>query len=437
MSGLHNVVPGVHVKGEITRKDRIKHDNRAGDTMKNKDTAKQEGMGRNVGETVKVKAPQNTSKDSFSATENKQANKEKIVDIPKADRKTEQAVAKTEQASTSSVSCCETTTTATPTLTSTNPVYTPVDPSLTDATSNLSAMVRAKLSSGNILSPNSQPGSILNSIIRSTIGISSGFVSSTPITTTAKSSFVTMTTSTTSSSVSVAGFPRPRHVRSRSSENLLSLIAPFNQNVESTNKSSETNAPNLPAGGIGIGSLVGRLVRSPSNENLAGSLNGQPGFSRSASSGKLSDLLKNSDIGQNIGKVASFDTIPKSSSMDAQKRLASFHLGESPPSASQLEMMGDLGGFALMSGGGTSSPPGTSDSPRNEPPVLPAAGSTRSVFDALSGIGGFFRRPRSKSLDNLGPLPANLTATSPKQNSGRKAPVERSLERFDQVFGPG
>lgn len=429
MSGLHDVVPGVHVKGEIARKDKTKHEPNQASTKKNENNTKQGEKDKKLKENTKNKTVQSTA----NKIVNKKANREdkliensqgvktkQVDDLSPEDSK----IAEKNKATTKNIDSNE----ANVDWSNTN---------VTISSSNLTEIVKSKLSVDNVLSPNSESGSILNTILRSTVGISSGFASSTPVTTTAKSSFVTMTTTTTSSIMSVSGFPRPHHVRSRSSENLLSLIAPFNQSTESTSSSSESLGapPSLQTSGISLGGFVGRLVRSSSNENLAG--NSELGFSRSSSSGKLSDMLKNSDIAQNIGKASSLDTMQKSSSVDMQNKRASFHLGDSPPSAPQLEMMGDLGGFAFMSGG-TSSPPLNSSPPAaSEPPTLPATSSTRSVFDAFSGLGGFFRRPRSKSLDNLGPLPTSVTGLRPVPNSGRKAPVERSLERFDQVFGPG
>ena len=438
MSGLHSVVPGVHVKGEIARKDKPKHETNQPNTNKNESRTKQGETDTRRTEHAKDEAVQSTS----SKIANKKTDKENELSNSSGGLQTKQA----EVVDTSLLNNSEITENnkVITTVASTNPAQTTVYSSTTNktgATSNLTEIVKSKLCAENILSPSSESGSILNTIFRSNVGISSAVMSSTPVTTTAKSSFGTMTTTTTSSAMSVGGFPRPLRVRSRSSENLLSLIAPFNQNVDSTNASSESLGPasSLQSGGTGLGGFVGRLVRSSSNENLAGSSNNELGISRSASSGKLSDLLKNSDIAENIGKASSIDTIQKSSRLDTQKNRASFHLGESPPSASQLEMMGDLGGFAFMSGGagGDTSPPLNSSPPANEPPVLPAAGGSKSIFSAFSGLGGFFRRPRSKSLDNLGPLPTSITGPRPIPNSGHKAPVERSLERFDQVFGPG
>ena len=422
MSGLHDVVPGVHVKGEIARKDMSKHETNQASTKKNENNTKQGEKDKKLKENTKDKTVQNTSSKIVNKKTNKESklieNSQEVKTKPVDDSSPEDSkIAEKNKVTTKDTDSNE----ANVNWSNTN---------IITSTSHLTEIVKSKLSADNVLSPNSESGSILNTILRSTVGMSSGFASSTPVTTTAKSSFVTMTTTTTSSIMSVSGFPRPRPVRSQSSENLLSLIAPFNQSTESTSSSSESLGapPNLQTGGIGLGGFVGRLVRSSSSENLAG--NNELGFFRSSRSEKLSDMLKNSDIARNIGKASSLDAMQKSSSVDMQNKRASFHLGDSPPSAPQLEMMGDLGGFAFMSGE-TSSPPA------NEPPILPATSSTRSVFDAFSGLGGFFRRPRSKSLDNLGPLPTSVTGLRPVPNSGRKAPVERSLERFDQVFGPG
>ena len=430
MSGLHDVVPGVHVKGEITRKDKSKHETNQASTKKNENT-KQGEKDKKLKENTEGKTVQNTSSKIVNKKTNKESklieNSQGLKTKPVDDSSPQDSkIAERNKVTTKDTDSSE----ANVNWSNTN---------ITASTSHLTEIVKSKLSADNVLSPNSESGSILNTILRSTVGMSSGLASSTPVTTTAKSSFVAMTTTATSSIMSVSGFPRPRPVRSQSSENLLSLIAPFNQSTESTSSSSESLGapPNLQTGGIGLGGFVGRLVRSSSSENLAG--NNELGFSRSSRSGKLSDItdmLKNSDIARNIGKASSLDAMQKSSSVDMQNKRASFHLGDSPPSAPQLEMMGDLGGFAFMSGG-TSSPPLNSSPPANEPPILPATSSTRSVFDAFSGLGGFFRRPRSKSLDNLGPLPTSVTGLRPVPNSGRKAPVERSLERFDQVFGPG
>ena len=455
MSGLHSVVPGVHVKGELARKDKVKDDSNPASTIKN-DSTKEGKLVTKRRENTNDKPVKNTS--SQTAKTGKQAKpsgnsqgeiKMEQVDTPSPDNSATQEdestttvtssnpVKTTVNSTTSNIKIEQVDTPSpdnreitqknesTTTVTRSNPLETTINSTSSNKT-NLTEIVKSKLSAENVLSPSSEQSPILNTMLRSTVGVSSGLVSSTPVTTTAKSSFATMTTTATSSAMSISGFPRPLHRRSRSSENLLSLIAPFNQNVESTSTSAESLGPSsLQTGGIGFGGLVGRLVRSSSNENLAGS--GELGFSRSASSTKLSDLLKNSDIAENIGKPSG-----KSSSVDMQKKRTSFHLGDSPPSASQLEMMGDLGGFALMSGGGggNSSPPGNASPPAYEP-TLPTASNT--IFSAFSGIGGFFRRTRSKSLDNLGPLPASVTGPRP----GPKAPVERSLERFDQVFGPG
>ena len=428
MSGLHDVVPGVHVKGEIARKDKNKHETNQASTKKNENNTKQGEKDKKLKENTKDKTVQNTSSKIVNKKTNKESklieNSQEVKTKPVDDSSPEDSkIAEKNKVTTKDTDSNE----ANVDWSNTN---------IITSTSHLTEIVKSKLSADNVLSPNSESGSILNTILRSTVGMSSGLASSTPVTTTAKSSFVTMTTTTTSSIMSVSGFPRPRPVRSQSSENLLSLIAPFNQSKESTSSSSESLGapPNLQTGGIGLGGFVGRLVRSSSSENLAG--NNELDFSRSSRSRKLSDMLKNSDIARNVGKASSLDAMQKSSSVDMQNKRASFHLGDSPPSAPQLEMMGDLGGFAFMSGG-TSSPPLNSSPPANEPPILPATSSTRSVFDAFSGLGGFFRRPRSKSLDNLGPLPTSVTGLRPVPNSGRKAPVERSLERFDQVFGPG
>ena len=421
MSGLHSVVPGVHVKGEIARKDKAKHETNPASTINNNGTKE----GKN--ETKRgVNAKDENVKDTSTQTAKKktgnQTRSQEKVQIEQVEKMSPDHSKVTDK-------------NAATTDTSGDPRQATVNLNNTNKT-NLTEIVKSKLSAENVLSPSSEQSPILNTIFRSTVGVGSEFVSSTPVTTTAKSSFATMTTTTTSSAMSIGGFPRPLRARSRSSENLLSLIAPFNQNVESPSTSSEGlgPSPSLQTGGMGFGGFVGRLVRSSSSENLAGSSNNELGFSRSSSSGKLSDLLKNSDIAENIGKTSSMDTRQKSASVDMQKKRASFHLGDSPPSASQLEMMGDLGGFALMSGGsgGDSSPPVNYSPPGNEPP-LPTASKTMSVFSAFSGLGGFFRRPRSKSLDNLGPLPTSITGPHP----GPTAPVERSLERFDQVFGPG
>ena len=429
MSGLHSIMPGVHVKGEIiARKDKTRHETNQTSTRKNKNDTKREETGtKDVEQDTNDKMVQSTSENTSSEIVDKKSDKEAKLPENLRDKSIDKSkISENNQATTT-------------TVTVTKPVQSNQVSStvIISTNSNLSEIVKSKLSAEHVLSPNSETStSILNTILRSTVGISTGFSSSTPVTTTAKSSFVTMTTTTTSPSMSVGSFPRPRHVRSKSSENLLSLIAPFNQNGESTNTSTKNievpAAPNPQTGGIGLGGFVGRLVRSSSNENLAEQSSGESGFSRSSSSGKLSDLLKNSDIANNIGKASSMGTMAKSSSVDMQNKRASFHLGDSPHSASQLEMMGDLGGFAFMSGGESSSPPASDNTP-----VLSATSASRSVFDAFSGLGGFFRRPRSKSLDNLGPLPTRITTPpQPVTNSGRK-PVERSLERFDQVFGPG
>ncbi|XP_028403053.1 trafficking kinesin-binding protein 2-like isoform X2 [Dendronephthya gigantea] len=432
MSGLHSVVPGVHVKGEIvTRKDKSRHETNQTSTRRNENDTKREETGtKNVEQDTKDKIVQSTSKNTSSKIVDKKTKKEAKLQENTQDKSIENSKKRNNQAIT---------TTVTTTVTVTKPVQSNQVSStvITSTNSNLTEIVKSKLSAEHVLSPKNETStSILNTIFRSTVGISTGFSSSTPVTTTAKSSFVTMTTTTTSPSMSVGGFSRPRHVRSKSSENLLSLISPFNQNEESTNSTSKNigipPASNPQTGGIGLGGFVGRLVRSSSNENLADQSIKESGFSRSSSSGKLTDLLKNSDIAKNIGKASSMDTMTKSSGVDMQNKRASFQLGDSPPSASHLEMMGDLGGFAFMSGGESSSPPASDNAP-----VLPTTSTSRSVFDAFSGLGGFFRRPRSKSLDNLGPLPTRITTPpQPVPNSGRK-PVERSLERFDQVFGPG
>lgn len=300
-----------------------------------------------------------------------------------------------------------------------------IETSSNSGTSNLAEIVKSKISSQSMLPPSIETNSMLNSLIRSTIAISSEYSTSAPITTTAKSSFVTVTTTTTSTSTSSVSFPRPLHLRSQSSENLLRMIAPFNQqNSSSTSNESPGSVPfRRQSGALGLSNIVGGLVRSSSSENLSASSEGLD-FSRSSGgNGKLSDFLKNSDIAQNLGKASSMDLLT-SSGVGRQGKKASFHLGDSSPSAAQLEMMGDLGGFALMSGGGNPSPP-------NEVATPPAM----SVFNAFSSIGGFFRRQRSKSMDNLGPLPPSVTAIKPN-NSRRRATIERSLERFDQTFGP-
>lgn len=400
MSGLNSVVPGVHVKGEVaTKNPKAKNETNPASSSSELET--------NLNDKKHV-----TNENAKHENELHVSSQDETTN-PTGDSTTDQ------KASVPNITPDTDTTLNVPNLSQN------IETSSNSGTSNLAEIVKSKISSQSILPPSIETNSMLNSLIRSTIAISSEYSTSAPITTTAKSSFVTVTTTTTSTSMSSVSFPRPLHLRSQSSENLLSMIAPFNQqNSSSTSNESPGSVPfRRQSGALGLSNIVGGLVRSSSSENLSASSEGLD-FSRSSGgNGKLSDFLKNSDIAQNLGKASSMDLLT-SSGVGRQGKKASFHLGDSSPSAAQLEMMGDLGGFALMSGGGNPSPP-------NEVAAPPAM----SVFNAFSSIGGFFRRQRSKSMDNLGPLPPSVTAIKPN-NSGRRATIERSLERFDQAFGP-
>ena len=292
------------------------------------------------------------------------------------------------------------------------------------APSILSEIVKFKLSSEQAVPPENELGPLLSQILRSTAIVSATMVNTMPVTTVAKTSF--MPTTTTTSAMPVTAFPRPLRVRSRSSENLVNLMKPLSQqdSVEVTTATpSSGTSTDSPIASQGFGGFVGRLVRSSSSENLAGTKNAETGFSRSSSSGKLSDLVKNAELYPTIGKASSFDTVQKS-------KRASFHLGTSPPSPSRLEE-----GFSFFAPSSSSKP--TADETMTTTPST-ATNTSKSMFGAISSLGGFFR-PRSKSLDNLGPLPASFSSPRPIPNqdsSSRSSRVERSLKRFNQVFGP-
>ena len=423
MSGLHDVHPGVHVKGEVLVKSEVVGDKSS--DRRSDAAAERKNQVTGVGKT-KVQTKPTTRR-------NDNGNKG-TTDCNKVDNEA------TKPASEQSPNVVTQTTLSSSTLHLTSkPAVTLGKVVSTDnvaggTSANLTEIVKSKLSVEKAVSPENEPGLLLNKILRSTAGISADLVNAVPVTTIAKTSFVP---TTTTSSITVSTFPRPLLVRSRSSENLMNLAKPFGEQghaettTSTTSSSVSTDSFSAPsdtsATSLGFSGFVGRLVRSSSSENLAGTQNANVGLSRSSSSGKLSDLLKNSDIYATIGKAPSLDTAQTNKRVSPQ-------LGDSPPSPSRLELMGDLGGLSFF-GLGTSSTPASEAATTTMPST--ATSTSKSILSGLSGLGGFFR-PRSKSLDNLGPLPNNFNSQklNGNQSNGRTSLVQRSLKRFHQAFGP-
>lgn len=412
MSGLHNVIPGVHVKGETAvQSERTEDDSTAesGNVAATKHR-KHQSIGSSKNNVLKT--PKGTAKDE----------KVKTMGEPEKQSVETKKPSKQEQATVKAIPSSETSTTTSKQSQTFKPVIN--DGLSSGAPSILAEVVKFKLSSEQTVTPENELGPLLSKILRSTAIVSAPMVNTMPVTTVAKTSF--MPTTTTTSAMPVTAFPRPLRARSRSSENLMNLMKPLSQqdSVETTTATpSSSMITARPIASQGFGGFVGRLVRSSSSENLAVTNNAEMGFSRSSSSGKLSDLVKNAELYPTIGKASSFDTVEKS-------KRASFHLGASPPSPSRLEE-----GFSFFAPSYSSKP--AADKTMTTTPST-ATSTSKSMFGAISSLGGFFR-PRSKSLDNLGPLSASFSSPRPIPNqdsSSRSSRVERSLKRFNQVFGP-
>lgn len=415
MSGLHNVIPGVHVKGETAvQSERTEDDSTAesGDVAAAKHR-KHQSIGSSKNNVLKT--PKGTAKDE----------KVKTTGEPEKQSVETRKPSKQEQATVKAIPSSETSTTTSKQSQTFKPVIN--DGLSSGAPSILAEVVKFKLSSEQAVTPENELGPLLSKILRSTAIVNAPMVNTMPVTTVAKTSF--MPTTTTTSAMPVTAFPRPLRVRSRSSENLMNLMKPLSQqdSVETTTATpSSSMSTDRPIASQGFGGFVGRLVRSSSSENLAGTNNAEMGFSRSSSSGKLSDLVKNAELYPTTGKASSFNTVERS-------KRASFHLDASPPSPPSPSRLEE--GFSFFAPSSSSKP--AADKTMTTTPST-ATSTSKSMFGAISSLGGFFR-PRSKSLDNLGPLPTSFSSPRPIPNqdsSSRSSRVERSLKRFNQAFGP-